>query len=158
MERPDAVHALAAEGWVDFGNAEEAALELSKLSESNRMHPLALDSLYRVYALRGQWEACLTISNALLEVAPHLLKGFVFRVHALRRLNRIEEARDWLQDKALSRFPKSWLLFYKLASLECLLGNIPTSLAWMKQACACGNSKRIVDMALESPDFAAFKS
>jgi len=128
---PPASHVLAAaEGWLELGNAVEAAAELAKLDAEWSSHPAVLELQWQIEAHGGHWETCLVLAERLIALHPGLSSGYIHRSYALHELQRTVEARDLLLP-ALELFPEEEILRYNLACYECRLGNLPGARQWL---------------------------
>jgi hypothetical protein len=74
---PDSVHLQAAQGWLDLGNHIEANEELERITPQLRVHPDVLQVRWRVYAKAEKWDACLLISEAIIQLAPDRASGWI---------------------------------------------------------------------------------
>src|SRR6266478_4090747 len=57
LPHPDSLHVLAAQGWLELGNHQEADEELEKIAVSLRSHPDVLEVLWQIYAKAQKWDA-----------------------------------------------------------------------------------------------------
>jgi len=64
----DARHAQASEGWLVLGDLNEAHAELDQISPEGQKHPFALEVRWRIHSVAKNWDACLKISEALIEL------------------------------------------------------------------------------------------
>ena len=142
-------------GWVELGNHLEANAELERIEAVNRAHPDVLQVRWRVYALVGKWEACLDLAKAIARIAPERAFGWLHISHALRKLDRIQEALDNMVD-ALGRFPPNATMPFYAACYCAQLGKIAEARAWLEKAFANAESQEVRQKlklrALDEPD------
>jgi tetratricopeptide (TPR) repeat protein len=70
MQQPDSNHLMAAEGWLELGNYEEANAELEKITAELRAHPDVLVVRWAIFAAAKKWEAALDIAAAIIRLVP----------------------------------------------------------------------------------------
>ena len=151
LQPPDTHHLSAAEGWLELGNHHEALNELNlvSLAEQGRVEVLGLR--WSVSAHLKLWDACVSIAERIIELAPKDEFGWIHRSYALHELKRTRDARDLLQP-ALKQFPKNETIPYNLACYECQLGNLDEARDWLRRAMQLRKPARIKTQALEDPD------
>jgi Flp pilus assembly protein TadD len=154
LEPPDSHHLSAAEGWLELGNAAEAAAELAGIAPVHAGHPAVLELSWQLHARAREWEACLELASRLVRLHPGLAVGWVHRSYTLHELKRTAEARDQLLP-ALAKFPNEVVLAYNLACYECCLGNLPGAREWLRKTFARPNSELWRVAAQKDPDLAA---
>jgi tetratricopeptide (TPR) repeat protein len=152
---PDTHHLLSAQGWLELGDHIGANEELEKITPSLRAHPNVLAVRYAVYAKAGNWEACVDIGTALVELAPQEPNGWIQRSYALHELKQTQQAADLLVSAA-NLFPENWLIRYNLACYACQLGNHEEAWDWLESAFELGDANQIKLMALEDADLEPF--
>ncbi len=151
LEPPDTHYLSSATGWLGLGDAQEAWLDLERISPGSRAHPDVLEVEYDVFAVQKHWLQATAIANALTQAAPKRAIGWVHQAFALHELKRTEEARDTLKG-VLGKFEGDWLIRYNLACYECQLGNNDAALGWLNTAAQLGKRSEIRAMALEDHD------
>ena len=151
LESPDIHYLSAASGWVGLSNADEARLELKKISRKFRSHPDVLEVRYELHALEKNWKEAIADARILTELEPEREFGWIHLAYALHEVKKTRQARDLLILVA-ERFPEDWLLRYNLACYECQLGDENSALDWLAQAFELGNPKQIKVMALHDKD------
>jgi hypothetical protein len=57
LEPPDSHFVSAASGWLELGNAHEAAEELKAVSPALARHPAVLQMWYDIHAHAERWDA-----------------------------------------------------------------------------------------------------
>jgi tetratricopeptide (TPR) repeat protein len=157
LEPPDSHHLSAAEGWLELGNAGEADIEIEKISPELRTHPHVLDIRWNIAATRKRWPDCIEAAEAMMQIAPDRLMGWIHRSYALHELKRTREAFELLRPAA-DLFPKEWLTSYNLACYSCQLGKPEEALAWLAKAVVLGDAEHIREMALADPDLHPLKT
>jgi predicted Zn-dependent protease len=151
LEPQDQHHLVAAQGWIELGNPEEANEELEQITAENRAHPAVLEVRWQIYAQAKKWDAALDIASALVQMVPEHPLGWVHRSYCLHELKRTEEARDNLL-RVVEKFPEDPIMRYNLACYECQLGRLEQAKNWLEMAFKLGDPKKIKLMALEDPD------
>jgi tetratricopeptide (TPR) repeat protein len=151
VELQDQRHLIAAEGWLELGDAQEAAEELKQLSPENRDHPLVLGLRWQICAKAKQWDVALETASTLIQSAPEHPLGWVHRSYCLHELKRTEEARDNLL-RVVEKFPDDPIMRYNLACYECQLGRLDKAKSWLQKALERGDRQKIRSMALEDLD------
>jgi hypothetical protein len=86
----------------------------------------------------------LDINAALMELAPDRASGWIHRAYALRRApgGGLKVAADSLR-LSLVKFPNEPVIPYNLACYACHLGQLKEALAWLEQAFAMGNARKV---------------
>jgi hypothetical protein len=56
LEPPDSFHLIAADGWLDLGDAVSANNELEEISPEMRVHPAVLAMRYDIYHKAEKWD------------------------------------------------------------------------------------------------------
>jgi tetratricopeptide (TPR) repeat protein len=151
LEPPDSMYLRAAEGWLDLGNATEAALELEQLSPAAREHGEVLGVRWQIAAKHGHWDEGLAVADALCRVAPAMAFGWIHRSYCLHELKRTREAWDALRPVA-DRFPREWLICYNLACYACGLGQVEEARNWFARALVLGDADEIKKLAAGDAD------
>lgn len=150
---PDSFHLSAAIGWLELGNHIEANEELERITAGLRAHPDVLDVRWLIYERAKNWQACLDIANALVQLSPDDANGYIKRSFALRRIEGggIKAAFEALFE-SWSKFPHESIIPYNLACYQCQLGNNKQARYWLERAFAIGDSTRLKLMALDDTD------
>ncbi len=148
---PDTHHLSAAIGWLELGNAAEAALELNAISPACQTHPDVLQTSWHVSAKQADWEACLKLAATLIELYPKSAFGWIHRSYALHELKRTAQALDELLPAA-AKFSRDWLIRYNLACYCSRLGRLAEAREWLEKAFKLGNREQLKQMATEDPD------
>jgi tetratricopeptide (TPR) repeat protein len=148
---PDSFHVQAAEGWLELGNWSEANEELERIAPLLLAHPDVLNLRCRIYCAAGKWDYVAEVAIALCQLVPTSSFGPLHLAHALRKLNRIKEARDTLLPVA-DKFPDDWQMAYHLACYSCQLGEIEEALRWLDKAIDAAGKTDIRLKALDEPD------
>jgi predicted Zn-dependent protease len=155
LEPPDSFHLEAAQGWLELGNQVEANEELEKITPQLRVHPDVLELRWQVFAKAQHWDACLHVSDALIQLAPDGASGWIMKSIALYRMKRCQEAWSTLLPVA-ERFPHVPTVAYDLACYACQLGHMDEARQWLSRAFAMaeqvGDKGRTRSMALDDPD------
>jgi len=146
------LHCLrAAQGWAELGNYDEAAVELEGITAALRSHPEALVVSWKICAHVKQWPACVEIGEAIVQLAPQKVFGWIHRSFALHELKRTREAFDLLLP-AVEKYPKEWTIPYNLACYACQLGELKEAWSWLEKAIDLAGESDIRPQALSDPD------
>ncbi len=154
---PDLHHARAAEGWLDLGVADEAQIELEKLTPSAGSVPEVLDLYWRLRSARLDWEGSLSIAEKVIAIAPERANGWIHRSYALHELRRTREAQENLL-QAVDLFPDQSIIPYNLACYACQLGDLDAARKWLRRALKLKGIAHLREMALDDPDLAPLRS
>src|SRR5208282_6199493 len=86
----------AAEGWLGLGDHLAANEELEQITPGLRAAPKVLEVRLQIHWAAKQWEACVEIAGALVNLKPDNDYGWIGRSFALHELKRTQEAYDLL--------------------------------------------------------------
>jgi predicted Zn-dependent protease len=156
LDYPDRHFVQAAEGWLELGDSAEATRELRRLSPAGEKHPDTLELRWRLYALKGQWDAALAMAKAVTTAAPDRPSGYIHQSYSLHELSRTEEAWELLLSTA-DKFPKESIIPYNLACYACQLGDLVVARNWLQRAVKLRGKEEIKSMALQDSDLASLK-
>ena len=97
LQPPNTIHLMAAQGWLELGDHEEAFEELELIDAPLRGHPDVLEVRWGIYAKVENWNACLEIGRAMVRLAPRRFSGWVNRSFALHELtgNGFQETQSY---------------------------------------------------------------
>lgn len=155
LQPPDAGHLQAAEGWVGLGDYAAANDELEQIAAACRAHPDVLQLRWHIYANAWKWDACLDIATALTTMTPERRFGWIHRAHALDKLGRTQEAKDFLVS-VVNDFASNATVPYHLARYCTKLGQIDEAKQWLGRALLAADGIQAVDKlrtkAMEDPD------
>jgi hypothetical protein len=151
LEPPDTHFLLAATGWLELGNAEEARLELERISPEQKKHPDVLEVAFDVFAAALKWQECADAGRALTVVAPTRASGWIHLAFALHELKQTQQANAVLEAVA-GRFARNWLMRYNLACYQCQLGNLDVAWQWLEGAVKIRGAGPIKGMAMGDRD------
>jgi len=162
LEPPDSHYLLAAEGWLDFGNTDEALAELEGISEAGELHPDTLQMKWAILAQREDWCQARDVADALVECAPELESGWIHRAYATRRMENGSIETAWLAlYPAIKLFPDEPIIPYNLACYACQLGRIGEARDWIHRAITLPDSEAaqatLKKMALDDDDLAPLR-
>lgn len=150
LEPPDSFHFRAAQGWLELGNAEEAAKEIEAVSPNHRSHPDVLEVRWHISAAARSWDHCVEVAGEIIQLAPDRVDGWIHRSFALHELKRTQEALDRLLP-VVGLFPESWTIPYNLACYCAQLGRLAESRDWLKKALGI-NEEAVKGAAADDPD------
>lgn len=157
LDYPDRHFVRAAEGWLELGDSAEAARELRRLTPAGEKHPDVLEIRWRLYELRGQWDAALAVARAATVAAPERASGWIHQSYSLHELRRTGEAWELLLPAA-EKFPKETIIPYNLACYACRLGDLVVARDWLQRAVKLSGKQEIKAMALNDPDLLPLRS
>lgn len=143
----------AAEGWLELGNASEAAAELESIPSELREHPAVLEMRWQIYAKEENWDAAKEIARSIVTQMPDVPDGWLHLAYATRRATggSVQAAWDVLL-QAAKRFPGVPLISYNLACYACQLGQLDVAREWLRKAFDVGEAARYRLMALKDSD------
>ena len=154
LRPPDSHHLLAAEGWLELGNAAEAGNEIDRVDSAHLDHPDVLEMRWAICAAGERWEPGLAIAETLLRVAPRRASGWLHQAYALRRIKGggLQRAWDALRP-AYEKFPKAEIISFNLACYAAQLGRLDDAWEWLHKSMeAAGDVDVIKKMALADMD------
>jgi tetratricopeptide (TPR) repeat protein len=151
LEHPNAFHLRAAQGWLELGNATEAAAELEKIWPALREHPRVLEVRCQAALQAKRWSEALALAETLCQRDPDSPFGWIHRAFCLHELKRTEEAWNALLPVA-ERFPKEWLVCYNLACYACQLRRLDEGKTWFMRALELGDPLEINRLASADAD------
>ena len=147
----DKFHLLAAEGWLELGNAEEAQKELDQVGPPWRSHPDVLEIQWHVLARHKSWNECAEIAHELIRQVPERVSGWIHLSFALHELKLTEDAYANLAG-LLKKFPDEPVIPYNLACYCCQLGRFPEAKQWLRSTFKLKRGAGMVNKALQDPD------
>jgi hypothetical protein len=136
-------------GWTC--NSLESTDELAKVAPESRVHPDALETLWKALATGSKWEGLLSLTEAITKDAPERASGWIMKSLALRGLDRIQEAFDVLLPIA-NAFPPVPAIAYDLACYACRLRRLDEAWQWLEKACQADGTERFQVLALSDLD------
>jgi tetratricopeptide (TPR) repeat protein len=151
LDRSDALHLEAAEGWISLGNHTEAAAELQQIAPEHQGHPHVLYARWMVLKAAGKWDACLAIAQALTEAVPDYSRGWLALAQTHYGQKRYQDAYDLAVSK-ITRFPAFWPLYYDAACYACLTNRLEHASKFLQLAMALPGSDEVKLQALRDPD------
>ena len=154
---PDLHHVRAAEGWLELGDAIEAARELNTLSEPARGHPDVLELCWRLHAMRGDWDAALAVARTLTRSMPERASGWIHQSYCLHEMKRTEEAWRLLRPAA-ELFPDETTIAYNLACYACQLGELAAAKEWLQRAARKQGRGPVRLMGMDDPDLVPLRA
>ncbi len=131
----DAFRLLAAEGWLELGNAREAEWELAQIKGRARSRPEVLKARWRVCHAAKKWAAGVEVGRKLIKLAPRDSFGWINRSYAIRRAPEggVQAAYDALKPGA-ERVEDVEMVAFNLACYACQLGRLDEARHWLKRA------------------------
>lgn len=76
---------LAAQGWLELGDATSAAEELDDIAPGEQAHPAILDARYAIYAKRQLWDLASQVAEQLRSLLPDNAGPWINLAYATRR-------------------------------------------------------------------------
>ena len=153
LEPPDIFFLSAAVGWMELGNAAEAAAELEKISAENQAQPDVLEVRWLLLAQARRWDDALQVTQALVQAAPHRSSSWLHHAYAMRRAasGGLRQAWDALLP-AHEKFPKEATIAFNLACYACQLQQLEEARSWFHRALTLGGKYKIKAIALGDSD------
>lgn len=151
---PSEIHRLrAAEGWLELGNAAEAAAELEGIPAELSEHPAVLEMRWQICAKELKWDSAKEIAQAIVVQMSDDPSGWLHLSYATRRATggSVQAAWDVLFPVA-KKFPGVPLISYNLACYACQLGQMKIAREWLRKSFVAGDSARYKVMALQDSD------
>ena len=141
-----------ASGYLALGLLREASDELEAVEGPDQLSPEIMSVRYDLYMMAQNWELLLAVARELTRSRPADEKGWIHAGIALRKLDRVAEARAVLLE-AEPMHPASALLHYNLGCYHCLLGEMEKARERVRRACRVNADFK--KMALDDPDLKA---
>ena len=157
LEPPDLHHLRAASGWLLLGADVDAAEDLNRIDPQFHAHPDVLEVVWQIHARVKNWEACLEIALAIVEIDPDRPSGWISRAYSLRQVatGGLQAAFDSLLPVA-EKFPAEPMIPFGLACYACQMGRLEEGRFWLRKAFSTakssGREKRLRSMALDQPE------
>lgn len=157
LEPPDSYYLSAAQGWLELGNASEAARELAAIRSPLCHHPDVLETRWVLNAQADNWDACLELARALVEHDPERAAGWIHQAYTLRRVKSggLQAAWDALLPAA-EKFAEEPTIPYNLSCYAAQLGRLEDARKWLHQALdrahRTGELEHFQTMARQDPD------
>ena len=148
----DARRVLAAQGWLELGDAVSAGGELEEITPEKRTHPAVLQIRYAIYVKREQWDTAAGVAEELASALPDEAGTWVNLAYATRRKTGggIPEAKKILL-AAEPIFPGELVIPFNLACYCSQLHEFDQAEKWLKKAAAI-DEKMVQKMAADDPD------
>jgi tetratricopeptide (TPR) repeat protein len=148
----DARRLLAAQGWLELGDAVSAGDELEEITPEEKAHPAVLQIRYAIYVKREQWDMATEMAEELADAQPDMAGSWINLAYATRRKTGggIPDAKKILL-AAEPLFPKDYVIPFNLACYCSLLHEFEDAEQWLKKAAAI-NQKTVREMAADDPD------
>jgi Flp pilus assembly protein TadD len=152
--QPPASHfAIAAQGWLELGNAKEALKELGQIDRAYWNHPDVLELRWQIHASEQNWERALMVARELVHSAPARPHAWLHHAYALRRVagGGLKAAWKALQP-ALKAFPKESMIAYNLSCYACQMNDLTEAKQLFEKALKAGDKDDIKKRALSDSD------
>lgn len=148
----DARHLLAAQGWLELGDAASAGDELKEITREERTHPAVLQICYAIYAKRDEWDTAAKVAEELASLLPDIPGTWINFAYATRRRTGggIPEAKKILL-VAEAKFPDDFVIPFNLACYCSQLHEFEQAEKWLKKAAAI-DEKTVHEMAADDSD------
>ncbi len=145
----DARHLRVTEGWLELGDAVSASEELEEITLVNQTHPAVLKMRFAICEKREQWDMATEVAGGLTTLLPDSPETWINLACATRRKpgDGIPEAKRILL-VAQVKFPREYLILFKLACYCAQLGELADAERWLKKAMAV-DKKTIRKLARE---------
>lgn len=145
-------HIEHATGFLALGLLEAASDELEAIEGPDRLSPEVMSVRCDLYMMANDWELLLAVARELTRSRQSDAKGWIHAGIALRKLDRIAEARAVLLE-AKPIHARSALLHYNLGCYHCLLGEMDKARERVRRACRMNADFK--KAALDDPDLKA---
>jgi len=140
LTESDAKHLLAAEGWLELGNALAANDELENIAPLFRAHPEVLECRVQILIAAKQWDNALIVAETLTEQIPGRPVAWVAMAECLQGKGDLEGAYEALAEVG-EQFAEHPEVTYKLAVLAALIGQIQEAEDWLERCMDVGGPK-----------------
>lgn len=70
-------HITAADGYLDLGLFDEAALELENIPPEHRTHPFVFGMRVTIYTAAKKWDALTVVAGHLTKIQPQDLQWWI---------------------------------------------------------------------------------
>lgn len=151
LTESDAKHLLAAEGWLELGNAVAANDELENITPLFRAHPDVLDLRVQILIAAKQFDNALVVAETLTEQMPGRSAAIA---ECLQQKGDNEGAYEGLAEVG-EQFAEHCDVTYRLAVLAALTGQIAEAEDWLQRALDVGGPKLKLK-ALDDPALKEF--
>lgn len=147
---------LAAQGWIELGDAVSAGDELADISPQEWTHPAVLQIRYVIYAKRGQWDTAAEVAEALASLLPDAPGTWINLAFATRRKTGggVPAAKKILLT-AEPKFPGDYVIPFNLACYCSQLHEFEQAERWLKKAAAI-DEKAVQEIAADDLDLKPF--
>ena len=144
-------------GWLELGNHIEANEECNQIAPTLQVHPDVLEIRWEICAMAEEWDICVDIASAIVELAPDRPFGWIGRAYALRRVEGGGLTAAFMTLLLVAdEFPAEPMIPFSLSCYTCQMGRLEDARAWLDRAFAAasmtGTKKHLKHMALEEPD------
>ena len=141
-----------ATGYLLLGLLVEASEELEAIEEPDRLSPEVMSVRCDLYMAAKNWDLLLAVARELTRSRPSNEKGWIHAGIALRKLDRVAEARAVLLT-AEPIHTRCAVLHYNLGCYHCLLGEMDKARESVRRACRANADFK--KAALDDPDLKA---
>ncbi|MES2465623.1 MAG: hypothetical protein V4671_34090 [Armatimonadota bacterium] len=141
-----------AAGYLELGLLDEASEELELIEGEDRLSAEVMRLRCRLYSAAKNWELLLAVSKHLAILKPAEPAAWLLWGRALRKLERVEEAREVLLE-AMELHPMCARLHFHLACCDSLLGYLHS--ARIRAAAASEMDPALKGSILSDPDLNA---
>ena len=153
LSPPDSHHLLAAAGWLELGNPQEALLELNRIAPALTDNFFVLEMAWALHATQNNWVEALPIALRLVELHPDESTSWLHYAYALRRAPEGSVEKAWQAlFPAAEKFPDESTIPFNLACYACQLGEFDNARMWLQKAMKTGGAKEIRGRALQDED------
>ena len=144
-------------GWLELGNHIEASEEFKLIAPALQVHPDVLEIRWEICAMAKEWEVCVNIASAIVELAPDRPFGWIGRAYSLRRVEGGSLMAAFMTLLPVAdKFPAEPMIPFGLSCYTCQMGRLEDARVWLDRAFAVagmtGTRKILKHMALEEPD------
>lgn len=142
----------AAEGWLELRDTMSANNELEEITAGARAHPIVLLKRYEIYSRAERWNMAAEVAEALTGMLPGEPSSWINLAYATRRKEGggVHEAKRILLVAAV-KFPKDYLIPFKLACCFSQMREFEAAAEWFKKAMAI-DKETVQKLAVEDPE------
>ncbi len=149
---------MAALGWLELGNADEALAELERIEPKLQSEPTAQAARLECLMAGKQWDEAAPLAELLCEQCPEEVHFCLHFAYAARRRTggSLEEAYEILAPM-LEIFPDEWLISYNLACYLCQMDRLDEADEMLTEARKMSGEK-VEQLAAEDEDLASLRA
>ena len=143
---------MAALGWLELGNADEALAELARIEPELQSEPAAQAARLECLMAGKQWDEAAPLAELLCAQCPGESGLWLHFAYAARRRTggTLEQAHEILAPMRAA-FPDEWLIAYNLACYLCQMNRLDEADAMLAEALKMSGEK-VEQLAADDED------